>query len=117
MFKKAHIATSNALDKLAFIKNICLNFRSFVNKAREQGASFGFKMMREDAGFRLNTIRNKAINAASGEYIILIDGDMVLESHFIKDHLDFAKHKVFLQGSRVILDKQTSEKAIRGGEE
>lgn len=69
----------------------------------------------EDAGFRLNTIRNKAINAASGEYIILIDGDMVLESHFIKDHLDFAKHKVFLQGSRVILDKQTSEKAIRGG--
>lgn len=63
----------------------------------------------EDEGFRLNTIRNKAINAARGEYIILIDGDMVLEPHFIKDHLDFAKHKVVLQGSKMILDTSVLE--------
>lgn len=66
----------------------------------------------EDEGFRLNTIRNKAINAAKGEYIIIVDGDMILESHFIKDHLDFAKRKVFLQGSRNILSENLSKKIM-----
>lgn len=66
-----------------------------------------------DEGFRLNTIRNKAIEAARGEYIILIDGDMILESHFIKDYLDFAKHKVYLQGSRVILNEELSKNIMR----
>ncbi|TLD88185.1 glycosyltransferase [Helicobacter sp. MIT 05-5294] len=61
----------------------------------------------EDEGFRLSAIRNKAIGAAIGEYCIIIDGDMILEPHFIKDHLDFAKHKVFLQGSRIILDERS----------
>lgn len=58
----------------------------------------------EDKGYRLSGIRNKAIEKAQSEYIIIIDGDMLLEPHFISDHLDFARHKVFLQGSRVILD-------------
>ncbi len=58
----------------------------------------------EDRGFRLSEIRNKAIQKAQSQYIIIIDGDMVLEPHFISDHLDFACHKVFLQGSRIILD-------------
>lgn len=70
----------------------------------------------EDKGFRLSAIRNKAILAASGEYIIIVDGDMVLESHFIKDHLRFAKPKRFLQGSRVILDSlQTKDILEQGG--
>ena len=68
----------------------------------------------EDAGFRLNTIRNKAINAARGEYIILIDGDMVLEPNFILDHLKFAKKKQLLQGSRVVLDESQTAFMIQG---
>ena len=57
----------------------------------------------EDKGFRLSTIRNEAIKFARGEYIIIIDGDIVLDSRFIAEHLRFAKRGVFLQGSRVIL--------------
>lgn len=48
-----------------------------------------------DKGFRLSEIRNRAINAANGEYIIIIDGDMILDSHFIKEHLHFAKKVYF----------------------
>ncbi len=66
----------------------------------------------EDKGFRLSAIRNLAINKAKSEYIIIIDGDMILESNFIKDHLRFAKKGVILQGSRVILDCQTSENIL-----
>ena len=37
------------------------------------------------AGFRLASIRNKAIAKASKEYIIQIDGDIVLHKDFVKD--------------------------------
>ena len=66
----------------------------------------------EDEGFALSRIRNKAIKEATGEYIIIVDGDMILEPHFVKDHLSYAQKGVFVQGSRVILDKQSTERIM-----
>ena len=59
----------------------------------------------EDKGFRLAQIRNEAIKSAKGDYIIIIDGDMIVDSRFVAEHLRFARRKVFLQGSRVILSE------------
>lgn len=70
----------------------------------------------EDRGFRLSEIRNKAINSAKSEYIIIIDGDMVLDRSFILDHLKFAKKNQFLQGSRVVLNKSQTASIIGGGQ-
>ncbi|MBM0637782.1 glycosyltransferase [Campylobacter sp. VicNov18] len=66
----------------------------------------------EDKGFRAAASRNKAIKASSSEYIILIDGDMILEKNFIKDHLNFSSKKTILQGSRTILDEIKSNKIL-----
>lgn len=63
----------------------------------------------EDCGFRLAEIRNKAIMAASGEYLIIIDGDMILQEDFIFDHLKFAREGVFLQGGRVLLNLEETQ--------
>lgn len=64
----------------------------------------------EDEGFRLSAIRNEAIKKARGDYIIIIDGDMIVDSRFIAEHLRFAQRGVFLQGSRVILqENQTAQ--------
>lgn len=58
----------------------------------------------EDCGYRLSRSRNKAILGAQGEYIIIIDGDMILSPFFIQDHLKFAKRSCFIQGGRILLD-------------
>ncbi len=58
-----------------------------------------------DEGFQLAKIRNKAIAAASGDYIIQIDGDLILHKAFVKDHLDFRKQDFFTTGSRMLLSK------------
>ncbi|WP_394951979.1 glycosyltransferase [uncultured Helicobacter sp.] len=71
----------------------------------------------EDRGFRLSAIRNAAIREAKGEYIIIIDGDMILHPFFVADHLAFATPKVFLQGSRVIVDSHTSESMLQARSE
>ena len=41
-------------------------------------------------GFRLARSRNRAIAAANGDYLIIVDGDMVLHRHFVTDHLSAA---------------------------
>lgn len=57
-----------------------------------------------DDGARMSRARNRAIAAAQGDYIILLDGDMVAERHFIADHRAFARQGCFVQGSRVLTD-------------
>ncbi|ELH5470147.1 glycosyltransferase family 2 protein [Campylobacter coli] len=66
----------------------------------------------EDEGFRLSKSRNGAIKNSLSEYIIVIDGDMILEKNFIKEHLEFAQRRLFLQGSRVILNEKESEEIL-----
>lgn len=66
----------------------------------------------EDQGFRLAMIRNKAFALSTKEYIIQIDGDIVLHPKFIEDHLSFAQADALLQGSRVMLGSSRSKKMI-----
>jgi hypothetical protein len=67
----------------------------------------------EDKGFRLSASRNKAIARASGDYIVLVDGDIVQEKHFIHDHARFAHDGFFVQGTRVLLNKELAQKVLR----
>jgi len=66
-----------------------------------------------DQGFRLSEIRNKAIATANYEYIIQIDGDIIMEKHFIHDHLNMAKTNTFLCGSRVLLKQEASNNFLK----
>ena len=66
----------------------------------------------EDNGFRVAKSRNKAILKSSGAYIILIDGDMVLDPRFVKDHIGCSEPGYFIQGSRVLLSKKETQKAL-----
>jgi glycosyltransferase involved in cell wall biosynthesis len=41
----------------------------------------------EDSGFRLARSRNRALAASEGDYIVLVDGDMILHRRFVEDHM------------------------------
>ncbi len=66
----------------------------------------------EDEGFRLAHIRNKAIAAASGDYIIQVDGDILMHPHFVQDHLRFAKPNAFVRASRIYINEQVTQKML-----
>ena len=68
----------------------------------------------EDRGFRLAAIRNKGIAAATGDYIVQIDGDVMLDRHFIADHADKATPGFYIKGSRVRLTHEASAIICRG---
>jgi glycosyltransferase involved in cell wall biosynthesis len=71
----------------------------------------------EDIQNRKPRIMNKAIAAAKYDYIIEIDGDIIMNKYFVEDHLSFAKKNQYLFGSRVniqelLLPKLFSKKFI-----
>jgi len=63
----------------------------------------------EDKGFRLAAIRNKAILAAAADYILQIDGDIILHPDFVADHKKFARKGTFVTGSRKLLSEDVSK--------
>jgi glycosyltransferase involved in cell wall biosynthesis len=62
----------------------------------------------EDLGFRLARARNNAIAVATGDYLIFVDGDMVLHRRFVSDHQRMARSDSFIQGMRVAADAKLS---------
>src|SRR5690606_38407098 len=60
----------------------------------------------EDKGFRKAIILNKAIAAATGDYIIQVDGDCIMHKDFVRDHKALAQLNVYLFGSRVNIQEK-----------
>ncbi len=68
-----------------------------------------------DEGFRLARSRNRAICAARGEYLVIVDGDMVLHEHFMADHLRAARRGSFIQGVRLLTGPAAAASMLREG--
>jgi len=66
----------------------------------------------EDIGFRAARSRNLAIAMSKYNYVVLIDGDMILHKNFISDHIANSEDGCFIQGSRVIITKKKSKKVL-----
>jgi len=71
----------------------------------------------EDMGVRKARSQNNAILAASGEYLIFIDGDCLLYSTFIAGHVTLAKKKQVLSGRRIDLPQKLTQKVKEGSVE
>jgi glycosyltransferase involved in cell wall biosynthesis len=70
----------------------------------------------KDEGCRIPHSRNRAIAKSNYEYIIMIDGDTILHSDFVMDHKRFARKKVYIQGSRVLLQSQLTANILSKNE-
>lgn len=67
----------------------------------------------EDKGFLLAESRNRALALAQKDYVVIIDGDMVLHPDFIADHKKAAKKGLFVQGSRVVLTESKTQDVLK----
>lgn len=68
-----------------------------------------------DNGFQKTIILNKALAKAKGDYIIQVDGDVLLHNRFIEDHLRFAKPNSFVAGTRVIMNQALTKEVLQKG--
>lgn len=67
----------------------------------------------QDQGFRAGTIRNQAVLASNGEYLLFIDGDCVVFPHFIQRHRQLMQNGYFVAGNRVLLNQSFTETVLK----
>lgn len=58
----------------------------------------------EDRGFRLCTIRNRAIAVTEAEYLIFCDGDCIPRYDFVANHIKHRRKGCFVSGGRIHVD-------------
>jgi len=70
----------------------------------------------EDDGYRLARIRNKALSQAQGDYIVLLDGDVIVHPFFNRDQIAVARPGWFSQGSRILLTEEKTAAVLESKE-
>ena len=88
--------------------------RAVVERWRAAGLPIEH-IWQEDQGFRLARSRNRALAAASADYVVLVDGDMILHPQFIADHVRSARPDCFIQGARPQLGTAISTRLLHDG--
>jgi len=63
-------------------------------------------------GFRAARLRNLAIAATTADYVLFIDGDMVLHPEFVGDHQAVARPGYYTQGVRILTDAALTRELI-----
>lgn len=66
----------------------------------------------EDEGYRKSIILNKALARATSEYIIQIDGDIIIGPRFVEDHQQYATPGRYLSGSRALLGEDLTPRVL-----
>lgn len=82
-----------------------------ANAARERGLPLRHTWLKHD-GFRAGRMRNHAAAFADGDYLVIVDDDMLLHRDFLADHLAAATKGFFVQGSRALLGEPPSREAL-----
>jgi len=82
---------------------------ALVNYFQEKAPVRIMHVWHEDKGFRLAKIRNRAIAAATGDYIIISDDDTIPSPYMVQDHEAHAEQGCFIQGHRVLLKEEVSK--------
>jgi GT2 family glycosyltransferase len=67
-----------------------------------------------DVGFTASRVRNLGVAAAAGSYIVLLDGDCVPETDFVRRHRGLREQGCFVNGSRVMLSERLTQSVING---
>jgi glycosyltransferase involved in cell wall biosynthesis len=68
-----------------------------------------------DEGFRAAMARNRGTLAASGEYIIFLDGDCVPQRDFIARHRALSQPGYLVSGSRILMSEALTRRVLEDG--
>lgn len=90
-----------------FTREVIEEFREYSNVTVKH-------FWQKHEGFQKAVILNKAVAGTKLDYVVQIDGDVVLHKNFIEDHRNAAEAGHFIRGSRVVLDEFKTKLIIDG---
>lgn len=67
-----------------------------------------------DQGVRRNTILNRAVLAAEGDYLVFLDGDCITPPQWLATHVANAARGWFVSGSKLLMSQRLTEALLAG---
>jgi glycosyltransferase involved in cell wall biosynthesis len=89
------------------------NTRECIERLRAQSPVPLLHVWQPDLGFRAAMVRNRGTLAASGDYIVFLDGDCVPQRDFIRLHRQLAQPGYLVSGSRILLSEAFTARVLR----
>ena len=84
--------------------------KDLIDVLRQETGLSIHHIWQEDDGFQKCRILNKAIVAATGDYLVFTDGDCIPRADFLENHLKFREKGFFLSGGYFKLPLSISQK-------
>ena len=69
-------------------------------------------LWQDDQGFRKTKILNEAIAIATGDYLVFLDGDCIVQPDFIERHRALSQKGFLVTGSRVLLNEKLTKDVL-----
>jgi GT2 family glycosyltransferase len=89
-----------------------LDTKNLINAFSKESPVTLKHVYHKDNGFRAAAIRNKAVLQSEGDYLIFLDGDCVVLSHFISRHRFLAQENCFVPGNRILLNQKFTQTVL-----
>lgn len=91
------------------------NVAELCEEVRTSAGFFLRFVTQPDQGYRKSKILNQALRHARADYLVFLDADVILEKHFIEDHLSLREEGHFVCGRRVDLGPALTERVLAQG--
>ncbi|UGQ45462.1 glycosyltransferase family 2 protein [Massilia endophytica] len=88
------------------------NTRNCVEELQKRTPVPLLHVWQEDLGFRAARVRNLGTLAASGDYIVFLDGDCIPGRNFVSQHRKLARPGFLVSGSRVLLSPDYTRRLL-----
>ncbi|MBS3965237.1 MAG: glycosyltransferase family 2 protein [Methylomonas sp.] len=87
--------------------------RQLIARLQQQASMTIKHIHHDDQGFRAATIRNKAVAASQGDYLLFMDGDCIALPHFVARHRQLAQAGFFVPGNRCLLSRAYTQNLLK----
>jgi len=80
--------------------------RALIEHWRQEASAPAHHLWHAHEGFRKTKLLNQAVAAATGKYLVFLDGDCVPHEKFIADHERLAEQGFWVQGRRCYVEQR-----------
>jgi glycosyltransferase involved in cell wall biosynthesis len=91
------------------------NAEGTVDYLKELSARMPFPVRhisQRDQGFRKNEVLNKAVVAATGDFLVFLDGDVIPHRMLLKEYITLAGEGIVFAGRRVMISETLTQKIL-----
>jgi cellulose synthase/poly-beta-1,6-N-acetylglucosamine synthase-like glycosyltransferase len=108
--------TYSAFEVIVAEDNTDIQTIDFINNECSKHSFPILHVFQEDLGFRKNKILNRALNIASFDTILFLDGDCIPHKDFVRQYSNNIVKGTAYFGRRVMLGKRITSKLLNSGE-